>query len=589
MPKVYRWRQARNIACVSMASVFVANCSLMDPYVRVDQATLKKLDDNSLAGAFEYATLVQDGYNGAISEHAMLNSSVGLALIPVTALAAYYGITGGHGNTILALGLGGAGTYLGASYLHSEPRQFIYAAGAKAIECSMGVMRPLLAVDKLGKSPSPEGTEPAVESTEDTFQERTNTLSARTEKLQVILSSARIRLGETDPEVVDGLGELDQARALQTDANKLLARLREGSGGLLTAVKQIEATITQAIIATEPDLSQLVNTLGTAIPHQASVITNTAVIKSSPEPDPGIKKDARSVKVVTREDLATARAQLASSVSDVGAIVDQVRNHSPADALIACGASLDAIAPKFEVSPQAPIVFSRAAETETTTLFIRGGKPKYALNWGNTAPTDIDLKLDNVWDDTLVVRVTETLPNAKDGQYSLIIKDTTDNEVAINVTVKNVAAATSSEEGGGGGTPTPPNPPEEDPRVSALQTLLKENGHDIPKVDGILGEKTLGAMQLYTNHMSMTLETAPNQIDSLTNELTEIKTGYAILNQRNCLASANVPKTRAEVEEQLDEATSKFVAAHPDPDPTIPSTATDVINKLANDSTLTCP
>ena len=119
----------------------VSGCSLLNPHVIWERPDATEVV--TLQSAIKYANDAKDAYKTAIGEQAMLTSSLGLGLIPLSAAALGLGIANVDGNAITALGLTGAAAFSATTWVGSKPRQRVYIAGIKAMTCAVDAMIPL--------------------------------------------------------------------------------------------------------------------------------------------------------------------------------------------------------------------------------------------------------------------------------------------------------------------------------------------------------------------------------------------------------------------------------------------------------------
>jgi hypothetical protein len=86
-------------------------------------------------------------YLDAVSSETTLSNLISAALIPLSAVAMYRGITSSSDSTqnwLAAAGLTGAAAYAYGTTFTSQPRQLIYVAGADALGCASLAARPYL-------------------------------------------------------------------------------------------------------------------------------------------------------------------------------------------------------------------------------------------------------------------------------------------------------------------------------------------------------------------------------------------------------------------------------------------------------------
>lgn len=594
-------RGRASVATVILSSTVLAGCSLIDPYVAPSEEISKRYsEERSLAAAMAYAEALRDEYKGALSDQAILNSSIGLALIPVSALAAYYGITGGNSNTIVGLALGGAGAYIGASYLQSEPRQFVYASGVTAVNCAISIMEPFRTAQIILKDE------------DGSLTSRIRTVEQTANELSIKIKEALPALGDQNVEIIAAQDAVNVARATSADGRAVEVALKSGGGTLFSSVRQIEATVDRAIIDTQPSLSSLVSTLGTALPLRAGQI--------APQPKPKEKAQGEVTAPADANDeaeLIELRQKLEGDIIAVREIVDLVKDRTPAESLQNCGVDISKSGLTFNIIPDAPISFVDGATQETSTISVRGGTPPYAASWVGTTPPDISATLTPSpnWDETGILTVTETTASPAEGRYSLLIHDAGIGATIIEVNSGNggggAVGSVRAEAAPAAAAGTPP-----DPDVLQLQSLLQQKNINPGRIDGVFGPDTFSAIKTFTNDQSLLETDARAKVPELIRQLggkpladstpvslpgaapaplggpplsaeeqTFFSNAFALLATRQCVDNSTVPATMVEAQQKLDQAVLKVQAAHTTLDRLGNE---DTLNALQQDSNLTC-
>jgi len=446
----------RVIAAATAASL--AGCSLLDPYVKPDDTLLKAYQEShSLESATDYAEALQEEYLGAISDQAMLKSGVGLALIPISAAALYFGIQGIHPDTVLALGLGGAGTYLGAQYLSSQPRELIYVAGSNAVSCAVIAMAPVRAardrlVDlesevyqldaadaeqaKIPAPPKPVAAKPSLTRPLARLGKAINKLDGLVAGVKDTAASAR-----TDYD----LALIADAKAVLLEGRKANAVITTSGDTLYGAIQQIRGTVTQAIIETEPNLTALVSSLSSALPLRANQI---APAVKKPEKSKGALHDVDPSSTLNNpdQDRINAENALIDITEQVRGVVDLAKAAPSKDYLAACGVNIKEAGLNFAIDPATPITFSNPDAIETHTISISGGQSPYSANWSGSTPADLSLTLTYEADGKGVLTLKETTAKPAKQSYVLSIHDAGSNAVPLDVTTGAAAGGSNEAE-----------------------------------------------------------------------------------------------------------------------------------------------
>ena len=155
--RVYRVPAAATAMYVA-ASMLVGCASWLNPHVSpsMKPENLAPSEGDSskdaqfagnLAKAIDYANAWRTTYYDAVGEQSKLKNAVSLTLIPMSALALFFGITSDSRagkNAITALAIGGASLFVAGNLLHNVDYQQVYLAGSQAMGCAILAARPLL-------------------------------------------------------------------------------------------------------------------------------------------------------------------------------------------------------------------------------------------------------------------------------------------------------------------------------------------------------------------------------------------------------------------------------------------------------------
>lgn len=468
------------LAPVLVACMATAGCSLVDPYVDPAPEIIQAYDDRpSLDNAVKYAESQRKAYLAAISDQAILSNSVALSLVPMAGFAAWYGITAQYPQTILALALIGAGTYISTDYLVSKPRQLVYAAGADAITCTLGAIAPLqVALERV--KPEHNGD---------------LTLSGRLLALKNSLDNLRNQLAVVEKA---GLGDAPEVAAARRTLADGQATLRQGMDAdailaaagqtLYNAVQHIRDLVTKALIETQPNLAALAGSLASALPVRAGQIaTLPAPLPPKVTTTTGLADLSRSGIAAMEAKLEELRQEVEQKALDIGLVIALV-SQRPSDAMLkACGVGIESAGVTFVVNPT-KIELNVPTSEQTVSLVISGGKPPYGAEWVGLTPA-IAPDLTYSADGTGIVRLKIPAKTAA-GRYQLRVHDGTNGE---SIATVDILAASTEQSGGQAAESTPRALG--DPLVARIQRGLAARGKDPGTIDGQWGDKTTGAVQ----------------------------------------------------------------------------------------------
>jgi hypothetical protein len=379
------------------------------------------LADPSLDNAVSYANALRTEYFDKINTDALINAGSGLALIPIGALALFYGISGASRDVPLALGIGGAGLYAGASFLHSQPRQLIYAAGANAVTCAIA------AVDPLRLSP----------------EERAE---LHADILRLVLDATVLRqalspfIDKAGPDIDYAKDVLARAEATIDQAKRADAAAAQAGRTLFNAVQQIRGLVDRAVIANQPNLDALIAGLGSALPLRAGQIA------------PGIASHLPK-GTVQAADINEARAfpalqvavqNVEVSIARVKTLIDRLGAGPSADTLKACTNGISAAALTFTVLPTTDLQFRAGASTpQTAAIVLSGGQSPYRWNWLGVVPgtaLTAALTYDNSGSGIVTITVS---PGTDTGDYTISVADATGTSKTVAVHIVNAGSGSS--------------------------------------------------------------------------------------------------------------------------------------------------
>lgn len=405
-------------------------CTVFNPYYVSDEDTPEtEISKRSLAEATTFAVKTRRRYRDAIGDQAMLNSGLAVPLTGVAAAAAFLGITGGSTDAIAGLGVGGAGLFAAGSFLQSRPRQRVFAAGIKAIDCTLTVFAPLGAADtkKVGSLSQLLGEldEPLrrLRTLYQWFQKnRPNALGFKE------IQQARITLEAGDRAAERG--------------HKVLGDLNQAGARLYAAVMSIDGQIIEALIETERDFSELATSLGSSIPVNAGLITGVTFEPPAETPTGSLRGFGDEDKAGQDEarKLQTARLDVEKLVPRINKLVVEIVagvGDGPTDQqLTSCSVDIQKTGFDFRTLPQTNLIIDTSLEKPRGEIFVSGGTPKYSASWVGQAPDPSIAKLedpDHNLPSPKSARVIITASKSKSGDFSLSISDS--NRISRMITV----------------------------------------------------------------------------------------------------------------------------------------------------------
>lgn len=404
---------ARLIATSLVVAMTVSSCSIVNPYVRVDDSKLKS--GVTLQQAVTYAIDTRDEYYCAISEHTLFNRTIGIVVVGAAAAALAIGVTGGSTDVITGLGTGGAGLFGMHQVLYSANRPKIYVEGAKAIGCTLAAFVGVRAADT-------SKLEPAL----DTLAAQVMDLSSDLQKFP--------------PGFSDVEGQVPRARKVLEVGRTTLARGREAnalirSAGvrLYDAVEGIRAQVNTALLSNEPDVAQLVSGLSKTIPAYAQSITGSefAVPPTQGTGHADLRDDVRQVMQKANRVETTSR--------EVESIIASIGTAPTAAQVEACGINATDAGLNFRVDPTTVVVDTSAADP-TADVIASGGKAPYHAQWAGEVPGS-DVTLHPVDHDRGsrnqgVITITAT-QSAAAGNYKLLVTDEGNGRGTVLVTIRS--------------------------------------------------------------------------------------------------------------------------------------------------------
>ena len=425
---------------LAAVSASIAGCAIFDPYVVGDSSSYHA--QPTLQHAVEYAQSTSDAYRNAIRWQSGLNTAFGVGIIGAATAASILAVVGTSTETILRIGIGGASAYALHSFLYNRPRQQIYGEGIKSLTCGIAIFEPLRPVDA-------------------------QALSARVLELRLAAAELRLSVAKAntgiDPEqpLTSRMANLENVLGSAQDTLARANTVLQAPSVLKVFVEEVNAEVTIALQREDPDISELVRSLGSSIPFNAASIAGPLPIpktgKAESSFDPEVETLVQDAE--EKKDVVTAKIE---SVEMLLVGID-VPDAGP---LAACKAFLQ-LRP-FRVLPSTSLLVdpSNPAPAEIT---VRGGTPEYQVSWLGQAPTNVGNPTKTR--ETMAGAVYAiTAPPGTQGTYQLLVEDSAGNSVAMLV----IFSSGTSPDSGATGSSSAARVPTRDPKVEQIQAGLIE-------------------------------------------------------------------------------------------------------------------
>lgn len=480
-----------------LIAVNLGACTVLQPY-RVVRNPTYGAQDWSLEAALKDARKVRVQYIKALGEHAYVKSLSGLTLLTVAGFGLFYASTAGASTDVLtALGIGAGTSYAGHQFFYSKPRQFIYAAGANAVTCTVAGFEPVsVAASNLARFDNRLGSMPDLTTSADGDEVLGTTYKAQLLHLEALIQAATSTVGP-------GIGDVDYDLALATakrvleEGEAMLTRIDEARTAIAVApsrlnrsVAQIQNLVHQALVSTEPNLPSLANSLGAAIPLKGGKILGIQLPEVKQFPVTGGSKVKEEILADFRERLQAATREVGRTTDSAGGVVSPLLAGPDEQVLKACRAPVSEAGVTFAVSPTGPVTLPVSAGPARATIALRGGHVPYDAQWAGRTPLE-KVKITLGYRPNGVGEVTvDAEQGAPAGRYVLGVSDSGEGRGA--VVIKIDARPTPARSGTQPGIeqPTP------DPDVKTIQQLLNAhpNVGETIEVSGLFGRSTRSAV-----------------------------------------------------------------------------------------------
>jgi hypothetical protein len=464
--------QPTRSALVALTALLANGCTfaVMNPYLRAcDERVVK---DPSLDNAVKYAVDTRQKYYDGIRDYTVFNRTAGVVLIGVGAAAAALGIAGGNTMTITELGVGGAALFGTSRVLYSERRLRVYAAGAQAITCAIGVFAPVRAVSPSLKQPL--------------------------EDLGDGIADLRAAFATLpDSSEVNANPRVQSSRAILVAAQDTYGRawslLMTSGARLYDNVEQTRGAVNKALIQDEPDLSEIMATAADSIRTNAGLLTGTTLGAAAPPSK--IKQKSRFADQISRvfdiaRDVEQRRARVETLLAAMGTA-------PTSEALKACVLDVEASGLDFRTEPATTVVVDPTSKERKSVIVVRGGKSPYDASWVGKVPgADLDKLVEHSPGGKQGTVTITAATGARNTSYRLSVSDVDGHGKVLDVIVGRGGSS------GGGDQPAPiVEAPASDPLIEKAQKSLIAMGCLDPTLpnggtsaDGRWGDQTKAAV-----------------------------------------------------------------------------------------------
>lgn len=363
-------RTLKRLSVLLLATVAVAGCSTLNPYVDaqmrrpgfdapsgVERALGVRTTASTVPASVsipqvrQYARSLHNAYVNAVAQQERLNSGAQLSLIPLAATAAGLGITGGSSEAITVLGLTGAGVTVAGTVAINEERQRIYLAGASALTC--------------------------IQDLANDFEAGTIGSASALDELNFAIAQVLVSRADLDRALASNRdAELDRlALRVQSESDQTLAvayRLRTflsiPGQILLYRVDEIQDLVNRLIQGTSVDLTTFASTLSGRLMSLSGVIAppGAPIVDAADDEGP--------------TELVGVRARI-DEVARANAVLESVIARSPVNLELldrSCITDFPNTSNALSISPEGGISGPASGEF-TANLIVTGGTPPYGI------------------------------------------------------------------------------------------------------------------------------------------------------------------------------------------------------------------
>lgn len=427
---------------------------MINPHVKWDRP--ERGAKVTLQEAIDYANRAKDQYKRAVGDQAVLNSALALGLIPLSAAALGLGITEGSGKAITALGLTGAAGFGVGTWLSSKPRQLVYIAGIKAMNCAVDAMLPLNFSEDEHRALRSDLFErddpgnPSLNLAMRLVEGHVRNVRRLVGKVEEVAREETDLLERAKEDVRTAETLLESAKATLTSGTKLDREVARAGHVLMSAVDRIGAEVDKAIVATLPDIQALPAIINGLAQTSAQFTKIPVSPKSAEEMTGKSRRVAEKAEVAMAKEalmeqekgaaihelndamevLKSSATKLSVVTQRVMAMVNSVSETRPLETLKECG--VEGTPTGISVQPKGSVEF-QAGKPGTRRLVVTGGKPPYAAELLEDPVAGLTVKQPVPFGPRIQIEATDKAPA---GEYNVYIADAAGNSETVKVVVK---------------------------------------------------------------------------------------------------------------------------------------------------------
>ncbi len=406
----------------------LASCSLMNPYVdeSLSMNGGPKVCSSITAdmeAALACSTALKSRYLNSMGKQANLNAWTGIGLIPLTAVTIGFAANGDSASKISDFAIGSAGLYSLSNWIAAPERTKIFGVGQKAITCAEQAVQPFVLSGKA--------------------KERFNSIVTGFETLHkkyaLVKNSLAIYSSESGAKtslISQAQASLLETQQLRRSAGDLLHQYGRAPGELVGTVKNINATVNEALGSTIQSLNALpgyISGLGELYKQNKTGFITFTPKSETKSNDSGMTPhsgqdnaiDPKSQKTAETE-LSIAYKLLEEANANMTLLVTELTPPSPAKSLDQCGIDTESISAPITVNPG---VLSFTVGTKNkNSLSISGGNGTYTYSADESIFTVSQTP-------AFGGNLTVSLKDAKPGNYIIKVQDSTGRSEDVPVTI----------------------------------------------------------------------------------------------------------------------------------------------------------
>ncbi len=430
------------VAVTCIAALSLSACgTVVDPQLSPDKDLTKAYSrQQSLPAAVALGESMRAQYASKVEDQILLDRVVGLALIGAAASVVGLATTGAATVPIIATTLGGGALFGTDSLLSNKPQQFIYAAGANAVQCALDSMQPMIVAYG-----SHDRLQHLIDGTPD------GTIKAQGDKaLPVKIAYAETLMASfgayTDsPTYLRAQAAVQQARAILDPARQALNTMNISGGILRSSLASIELQVTNAIISSSPSIPALAQSLGFALPAIGRPLSLPPV--PSVTAQAGGRQGLGTFSNENERELAKAAEDLEQTTAEITTIISAVNERPSADKLKTCNVDVTragltmTIDPVGEISIPAP----SGSTPNTATIRVSGGVLPYSAGWSGATPPPAEVTMGIESGQGIVTVTVEK--GARPNVYAILIRDAANGAASTGIRITDAVPAASGASG----------------------------------------------------------------------------------------------------------------------------------------------